>query len=144
MRYIMIVTPSFNLNGNCIEAISLYEKAFGATTKFILYYSEANPEDFKIPLNDIQKNMVYHAEVYICNQRLMFSDIIEFNLNNGDSLFLTITFDNKEDVQKAYNVLSDGCKIIYPMQATTYSSCFVSLIDKYGFRWGLMTEQTDK
>ncbi len=30
------VTPSFNLNGQCEEAIILYQKAFGAKTKFIM------------------------------------------------------------------------------------------------------------
>jgi len=38
----------------------------------------------------------------------------------------------------------DGATIIYPMQSTTYSSCFVSLVDKFGMRWELMTEQTEK
>lgn len=140
----MIVTPSFNFKGSCREAISLYEKAFGASVKFISFYSDANPEDFNIPLDDKQKRLVYHAEIYIGNQRLMFSDIIEFNLNSGNSLFLTITFDNKEEVQKVYDVLCEGSTILYPIQSTTYSSCFVSLIDKFGFRWALMTEQTDK
>jgi uncharacterized glyoxalase superfamily protein PhnB len=90
------------------------------------------------------KNMVYHAEMKIGSQRLMFSDIIEFDLIKGNSFFLTITFETKEEVQKAYRILSEGSTILAPMRSTTYSSCVVSLIDKFGFRWGLMTEQPDK
>lgn len=59
-------------------------------------------------------------------------------------MFLTITFEDAESVKRAYEVLKEGSTIIYPMVSTTYSSCFVSLIDKFGVRWGLMTEQTDK
>jgi PhnB protein len=136
----MIVTPCFNLKGNCKEAIALYEKAFEAETKLIINYSEAKDEDWKIPLSNEQRNMVYYAELFIGSQRIMFSDILEFDLHNGNSLFLTVTFDSKEEVQKAYNVLLEGSTIIYPMQATTYSTCFVSLVDKFGFRWALMTE----
>ncbi len=140
----LTVTPVFNFNGRCEEAMSLYEKAFGATTKFVMRYSDADTRDWHIPLTDDQRNMVYHAEMYIGNQRLMFSDIIEFDLSQGTSLFLTITFKDAESVKKAYEVLKEGCTIVYPMTSTTYSSCLVSLIDKFGFRWGLMTEGTVK
>ncbi len=140
----VVVTPGFNFNGQCEEAIALYEKAFGATTKFIMRYSDANKRDWKFPLTDDQKNMVYHAEMFIGNQRVMFSDIIEFDLSKGTSLFLVITFEDAESVKKAYEILKEGSTIVYPMKSTTYSSCFVSLIDKFGFRWVLMTEQTDK
>jgi len=138
------VTPSFNLNGQCEEAIALYEKAFGATTKYIMHYSDADEKDWKLPLTDEQKNMVYHSEMMIGNQRVFFSDIIEFDLSQGISLFLAIIFEDAESVKKAYDVLKEGSTIIYPMKSTTYSSCFVSLVDKFGFRWVLMTEQTEK
>lgn len=140
----VIVTPSFNLNGQCEEAMTLYEKAFGATTSFIIRYSDADKRDWNIPLTDEQKNMVYHAEMLIGNQRVFFSDIIEFGLLKGTSLFLAITFEDAESVKKAYEVLQEGSTIVRPMVSTTYSSCFVSLVDKFGFRWVLMTEQTDK
>jgi len=140
----LTVTPVFNFSGRCEEAMSLYEKAFGATTKFIMRYSDADTRDWQIPLTDDQKNMVYHAEMYIGNQRLMFSDIIEFDLSQGTSLFLTITFEDAESVKRVYEILKEGSTTVYPMTSTTYSSCIVSLIDKFGFRWGLMTEGTDK
>ncbi len=138
------VTPSFNLDGHCMEAIALYEKAFGATTKLIMRYSDADEKDWSFPLTDEQKNMVYHAEMLIGNQRVFFSDIIEFDLSKGISLFLAIIFEDAGSVKRAYEVLKDGSTIVYPMKSTTYSSCFVSLVDKFGFRWVLMTEQTDR
>ena len=140
----VIVTPSFNLSGQCEEAISLYEKAFGATTKFITRYSDADERDWNLSLTDEQKNMVYHAEMIIGNQRVFFSDLIDFDLSKGTSLFLVITFEDAESVKKAYEILKEGSTIVYPMKSTTYSSCFVSLVDKFGFRWVLMTEQTEK
>jgi uncharacterized glyoxalase superfamily protein PhnB len=38
----------------------------------------------------------------------------------------------------------DGGKILIPFRKTIYSSCAGNLIDKYGIRWGLMTEQAGK
>lgn len=140
-----IITPTFNLNGQCEEAIQLYQKAFDAKIDFILRYSDADKRDFDEPLTSEQQNYVYHAEIHIGEQRLMFSDIIESDhLTKGTSLFLLVTLDTAEEVKKAYEIMKDGCTIIYPLKSTTYSSCFVSLIDKFGFRWGIMTEQTER
>ena len=139
----VIVTPCINLAGQCEEAMALYERAFGAITKFIIRYSDADKRDWDRPLTDDQKKMVYHAEMLIGTRRIMFADIIEFDLSTGTSLFLTLTFEDAASVERAYEVLKEGSTIVYPMASTTYSSCFVSLIDKFGIRWALMTEQTD-
>ena len=140
----VIVTPCINLAGQCEEAMALYERAFGATVKFIIRYSDADKRDWNTPLTDGQKKMVYHAEMLIGTQRIMLADIIEFDLSKGTSVFLTITFEDAASVKGAYEVLKEGSTIVYPMVSTTYSSCFASLIDKFGIRWALMTEQTDK
>ena len=140
----VIVTPCINFAGQCEEAMALYEKAFGATTKFMVRYSDADKRDWNKPLTDDQKKMIYHAEMLIGTQRIMFADIVEFDLSKGTSVFLTITFEDAASVKRAYEVLKEGSTIVYPMVSTTYSSCFVSLIDKFRIRWALMTEQTDK
>ena len=74
----------------------------------------------------------------------MFSDIIDFEIRHRNSLFIVITFDTKEEVQAVYNALLPGSTVLVPIHSTTYSSCMANLIDKYGIRWGLMTEQTEK
>jgi PhnB protein len=140
----LIVTPTFNFHGNCEEAIELYKKAFDARVDFILRYSDADKRDWDIPLTPEQEKYIYHAELYIGEQRIMFSDIIEFDLVKSTSLFLTVTFETAEQVKQAYEVMKEGSTTIYPIHSTTYSSCIVVFIDKFGFRWGLMTEQTER
>ena len=92
----MLVTPVINMSGNCEEAIHYYEEVFSTKADFILHYSDAKPEDWKNPLTDEQKTYVYHAEMKIGNQRFMFSDIIDFEICHGNSLFIVGTFDTKE------------------------------------------------
>lgn len=140
----LMITPGINLSGQCEDAMALYEKALGATTKFVMRYADADERDWDRPLTDDQKKMVYHAEMFIGTQRIMFSDIIEGDLSKGTSLFLVITFEDAASVKRAYEVLKEGGTIVHPMVSTTYSSCFVSLVDKFGIRWVLMTEQTDR
>jgi PhnB protein len=140
----VLITPNFQFSGNCEDAIHFYEKAFDTKVDFILHYSDAKREDWNIELTEKEKTYVYHAEMKIGIQRIMFADVITFEINKGNSLFLTVTFETKENVEKAFNVLKDEGKILIPLRKTTYSSCIGTLIDKYGIRWGLMTEQTER
>jgi len=139
----MIVTPNFHFLGNCMEGIELYKKVFGAKILCVLKNKDANPIDYTS--DSKYSEYVYHAEIMIGETRIMMSDITEKNEHiPGNSLSLVVTFDTADEVEKAFSLLNGDAVIITPMKSTTYSSCFVSLIDKFGMRWELMTEQTER
>ena len=140
----LLITPNFNFDGRCEEAIALYQKAYQASVGSLLRYSDADTRDWTGELNSEQANYIYHAELLIGNQRIMMCDNMDVDLFRSTSLSLTVTFDTSEEVKKAYDILKEGSTTIYPMHSTTYSSCIVVFIDKFGFRWGLMTEQTER
>ena len=140
----MLITPNFNFNGRCEEAIHLYQKAFNAKLLCLLRYSDADTRDWDQELDLDKANYIYHSELLIDNQRIMMSDNMNVELVKSTSLSLTITFDTSDEVKNAYEILKDGSTTIYPIHSTTYSSCEVVFIDKFGFRWGLMTEQTER
>ncbi len=137
-----IITPNFNFAGCCEEAIMLYRKAFNARIGCVLRYSDANVSDWSKELTLEQLNYIYHAEIFIDNQRIMMCDNMDVELIKNTALSLTVIFDTKDEVKKAYDILKEDSQTIYPIRSTTYSSCMVVFIDKFGFRWGLMTEQT--
>ncbi|MFZ5352384.1 MAG: VOC family protein [Bacillota bacterium] len=139
-----IITPNFNFTGRCEEAIALYQRAFDAEVGCLLRYSDANKSDWDRKLTPEQEKYIYHAELFIGDQRIMMCDNMEVSLAKSTALSLTVTFDTKEEVKRAYEVLREDSETIYQMQSTTYSSCMVVFIDKFGFRWGLMTEQTER
>jgi PhnB protein len=139
-----MITPNFNFAGRCEEAIALYQKAFGAKIGCLLRYSDADKADWDRELAPEQESCVYHAELFIGGQRIMMCDNLDVPFQKSTALSLTVTFDTKEEVIKAYDVLREGSETIYPVHSTTYSSCEVVFIDRFGFRWGLMTEQTER
>lgn len=139
-----LITPNFNFNGRCEEAINLYQKAFNAELICLLRYSDADARDWDKELDSEKANFIYHAELMIDNQRIMMCDNMDVDLVKSTSLSLTITFDSSDEVKKAYEILKDGSTTIYPIRSTSYSSCEVVFIDKFGFRWGLMTEHIDQ
>jgi len=132
------VMPNLHFNGNCKQAIELYEKAYGAEVKALIRYADANPQDFIV--NDENKgDWVYHSEIIIGNHRLMLNDWIDDDFQTGNALSLLVHFDTEDECKKAYRIIAEeGATIISPMESQTYCACFASLMDKYGVRWDLM------
>ena len=138
------ITPNFNFNGKCKEAIQLYKEAFNAEIISLIRNGDATWESSYGNLSDDEKEYIYHAEICIGDQRIMMCDNFSVPYQPSASLSLTVTLDTKEEVLHAFEIMEEGCEIIYPIQSTAYSSCFVSFYDKFGFRWVIMTEQTEK
>lgn len=139
----MIVTPVLHYQGQCEEAMALYGQAFGLKVAFFLRYRDADARDWKVAMTEEQLNGIYHAEGHIGDQRFMMADEYDQPFQPGTANFLTLTFDTADEVRHAFHLLEAEGTIIYPLRSTTYSSCMGTLKDKFGFRWGLMTEQTE-
>ena len=142
------ITPFLIFGGQCNHAMELYEKAFGAKVTIKTLYSQANPKDFQCN-DEAEKDFVFHAEMTIDRQRIMLCDDSEGSLGDGmvarsTELGICVTFDSADEVKAAYEIMSEGATIYAPMCSTTYSSCYVNLMDKFGIRWALMTEQTKR
>lgn len=136
----MIITPNLHFQGECKEALKLYEKAFKGEITILLHYSDADPADFSIgQLSVEEKEYVYHAEMIIGSQRFIFSDSLQ-EISQGQNISIVVTFNCADEVTAAYELLVEGGVVVHPLQVTTYSSCFVSLVDRFGMRWELMTE----
>lgn len=140
----MIVTPTLHFYGQCEEALRLYQKAFDLKIHSLLHYSGADPRDWNVSLTPEQQAYVYHSEASIGGQRIRLADEIGRDASQSTSLFLTITFETADQVKQAYAALTAEGSLLHPLRSTTYSSCRASVVDKFGFRWGLMTEQTDR
>ena len=140
----MQIIPTLNFGGACREAIQMYEKAFEGKITCLITYREANDPAYMPLLIEEQKDYVYHAELVLGDQRIIMSDHVDIEFTVYYSNFLTVMYDTKEEVQRAYEIMKEGSKTIYRMEATPYSSCRVVFVDKFGIRWGIMTEQTER
>ncbi|MBE5804910.1 MAG: VOC family protein [Clostridiales bacterium] len=140
----MHMVPTLNFAGNCREAIHMYAKAFEGKINCLISYRDANDPAWMPLLNEAQKDYVYHAELALGDQRIIMSDHVDIEFNVCYSNFLTIMYDTREQVQRAYEIMKEGSTTIYPMEATHYSSCRVVFVDRFGIRWGIMTEQTER
>ena len=140
----MKITPTLNFGGQCREAIHLYAKAFGGQIACLISYRDANDPAYMPLLTEEQKDWIYHAELALGDKRIIMSDHTDLEFGVCYSNFLTMMYDTKEQVQHAYGIMKEGSTTIYPMEATPYSSCRVVFVDRFGIRWGIMTEQTER
>lgn len=140
----MKMVPTLNFGGNCREAIQLYAQAFGGQIACLITYRQSGDPAYLPKLTEEQKDWIYHAELLLDDQRIIMSDHADIQFTTCYSNFLTLMYDTKEQVQQAYELLKEGSQTIYPMEATPYSSCRVVFVDRFGIRWGIMTEQTDR
>ena len=140
----MKITPTLNFGGQCREAIQMYAKAFGGKISCMITYGEANDPAYIFLLSENQKDYIYHSELLLGDQRIIMSDHVDIEFTTCYSNFLTIMYDTKEEVQRAYEIIKEGSTTINKMEATPYSSCRVVFVDKFGIRWGIMTEQTER
>lgn len=140
----MQITPTLNFGGACRDAIHMYEKAFHGKITCLISYRDANDPAYMPLLSEEQKDYIYHAELLLGDQRIIMSDHVDIEFSVCYTNFLTVMYDTKEEVQRAYEIMKEGSTTIYQMEATPHSSCRVAFVDRFGIHWGIMTEQTDR
>lgn len=136
------LVANLHFHGRCERAMALYSTAFGARVTAQMRYRDADPRDFDEPLTEAQGAYIYHGEMEIYGQRVMMSDRMDEGADmSAPSVSLVIVMETQQQVRAAYGVLGEGAlKVLSPPVETTYSSAFVSFVDRFGIRWELMTE----
>lgn len=137
----MMLVPTLNFGGNCREAILMYQKAFQGKVQCMITYREADDPLYNPLLKDGQRDYIYHAELLIGGQKIIMSDLVDIEFQTCYSNFLTVMYDTEEEVKRAYGIMKEDSKTIYPLAETPYSPCRVVLVDKFGIRWGIMVEE---
>jgi PhnB protein len=137
------ITPVLAFKGNANQAIELYQKALGARIITRLNYSDADPKDFQFD-DKSKKDCVYYAEMVIGSQLISFGDdpdgASDEKVNDKAlPISLLIEFDSVDGLRAAYELMSEGATILTPMGATTYCTGYVSLVDRFGIQWDLMS-----
>ena len=65
---------------------------------------------------------------------------VEGDINTGNIMQMVMLYKKGDSskLEKAYEILKDGAKIIMPLKSVEFTSHTCDIIDKYGLRWCLM------
>jgi len=132
----MKIDPYLHFNGNCAEAITLYEKAFNTKVAHVMKYGDAPAEDgYEIPAG--QENFIGHATLPVGETELMLCDAPDEAHRFGTGVSLHVSLDSATDVNAAFAILKDGGTVLQELQSTFWSEHFGIVTDKFGVHWML-------
>lgn len=125
-----------NFAGNCAEAFRYYEKHLGARTGMMMTH-----EQLPVPgrLGPEWKNKVLHARIEIAGTELAAADIP--NAEPMRSAYLTLSVDSDEEAERIFGALSEGGRVLMPMEETFFASRFGQVRDLFGINWMILHER---
>ena len=121
-----MLIPIIHFDGDCANAIALYEKAFN---------TKVGDYDY----ND--DNKIRHAEMLIHGQKVFLNDAKKFiNKTFGVdcAAHFSLTFDTAEELLDCYEKLKEGANLPTQFAKTSYSKLVGNFADKFGVLWGFM------
>jgi len=120
-----------NFDGNCRAAVTFYASVFKLQLPDFMTYGSApdgaNPQDAE---------RILYATLPIAGGNMMFSDCLSgFPHNIGNNIAVVIGLDDKEEITRIYNELSEDGAIHMPLGQTFFSELFAMVTDKFGITW---------
>ena len=130
-----MLLPSIHFNGNCNEAITFYKEALGATVKEIHYAKDA-PADAE--MGELPQNFVMHSEIELFGITCALTDGAKTPITSEHHCF-TLLLDTDEEVKNVWDKLSDGGKVIDPLEPQFWATLSGYVQDKFGVNWSINT-----
>ena len=131
------VNTYLTFNGNCEEAFNFYKSVFGGEFANISKFKDM-PENPEFPVAESDREKVMHVTFPIGNTELMGSDTggeWAASFKQGNNFSVSVNTDKKDEADRIFGELSDGGKIIMPMNKTFWDSYFGMFTDKFGIQW---------
>ena len=126
----MKISPYLQFNGNCAEAVTFYEKAFGVTAKV---YKES-------------ESFVTHAELDWGDGCIGLSDTPpdeeKSTFGNG-GISISVSLTDTKELMAVFEKLSAGGEVFEKPEATEWCECFCTFEDKFGVNWSLISGEKE-
>jgi PhnB protein len=126
----MQLNAYLNFDGNCREAMSLYQSVFGGELK-MQTFAEAG-----MGQNPKTANQVIHAYLDNGSVSLFGSDVADHGpVQWGNSVNLCLFGTEETKLRDIFNKLSAGGQVEMPLAKQFWGDVFGSFTDKYGIHW---------
>ena len=127
----MKLVPYLHFAGNCEEALNLYKSVLNGSVEIVTRYDNPHmnaPEHYK--------NKILHGVLTFEDNIVMVSDThFDYPLTFGDSVALSLSPKSEEEAIRIFNALSEGGKIIMPLEKQFWGDFYGYFVDRFGVRW---------
>jgi PhnB protein len=130
-----IVQPYLFFNGRCEEAVEFYKKAIGAEVMMAMRFKESPepPQPGMVPPGF--ENKIMHVSFRVGQTVVMASDGCSADPMKFEGFSLSLAVSTPEEVDRLFNGLAEGGKIMMPPGKTFWSPRFGMVTDKFGVGW---------
>lgn len=115
-----------NFSGSCAEAFRYYEKHLGAKVGTMMTHGQS-PDQSRVKPE--RKEALLHGRISIGDTELMAADVA--NAEPMRSAYLTLTLDSDIEAERVFAALSDGGRVLMPVQETFFASRFGQVRDRF-------------
>jgi len=133
---VMRMNTYVNFHGTCAEAFRYYEKHLGARVGMMMTHAQS-PDQSRV--GPEWKDAVLHGRISIGDNELMAADIP--NAEPMRSAYLTLRMDSDIESERVFSALSDGGRVLMPIQETFFASRFGQVQDRFGINWMILHER---
>jgi len=128
----MRISPHLCFDGQCREAMQLYQKTLGGTIQTMLTYGES---PMASTTDSRWHDRIVHATLMLDEIELTGVDTIAGSYQRPQGFFLTLTLDGVARAQDIYQSLAQGGVIVVPFEKTFWSPGFGVLVDRFNVPW---------
>ena len=124
------LTPYLNFMGQTTDAMEFYKSIFGGELTMQTFKEAGFPHDAA------DDDLVIHAMLKNDMFVIMASDgNDEHPVHPGDSVHLSLSGSDREQLTGFFNKLSEGGKIDMPLEKQFWGDVFGMATDKFGMHW---------
>jgi PhnB protein len=116
--------------GNCREAMQFYKECLGGVLTLVPV--RGSPVASQMPA--AVQDDILHSVLTSGSVMLMGTDMGEDLYKHGNTVFLCLVCQSKEEIESLFSKLSAGAKVLHPLRQEFFGT-YGDLIDKYGFGW---------
>lgn len=135
----MRISPHLCFDGQCREAMQLYQAILGGTLQTMLTYGET---PMASSLESRWHDRIVHATLVMDEVELTGADMIPGSYQRPQGFFVTLTLAGVVRAKEIFTALGQGGEIKLPFEKTLWSPGFGVLIDRFDIPWEINTEVT--
>ena len=135
------INPYICFLGSCEEAFNYYKTVFGGEFTHVFRYSEMPPNSDCPPLDKGDENLIMHIALPIGKHSVLMGCDLSSSCNvdktksHSDMFQVSVHPDSEEEAKKIFCQLSEGGKVVMPLEKQFWNALFGMFVDRFGTHW---------
>ena len=126
-----------NFPGSCEDAFSFYVASLHGRLGEIFRYA-GSPMAGEVPAD--WQDKVMHGSMTVGDHVLMGSDVAPDRYEQPQGFSLSLQLDDTAEAERMFRELSEGGRIVMPLEQTFWAARFGVVVDRFGIPWTINCE----